>query len=53
MYLYDRGTTVFADARLEAQAQMVQDYANAARRKDQGASADLQRNLRGSGRFGL
>jgi hypothetical protein len=52
MYLYE-STTLFGDARLEAQAQMVQDYANARRGPDRGLGAPSRRNLAGSGRFGL
>lgn len=51
MYRYE-SNTAFGEARLEAQAQMVQDYANA-RAKDPNAAAKLRGNLAGSGRFGL
>ena len=53
LYHYECGRTPFAKAKLEAQAQMVQDYGVAlgAGRADQ--AAELRRNLAGSGLFGF
>jgi hypothetical protein len=54
LYLYEHGTTAFAEARLEAQAQMVQDYHEArAPGGDPAAAAAIGRNLAGSGVHGL
>jgi hypothetical protein len=53
MYLYEEGETPFADARLEAQAQMVGDYRHASLAGDRPRMARLERNLKGSGFFGL
>lgn len=53
MYAYEEGETPFADARLEAQAQMVGDYRHASLDGDRARMARLERNLKGSGFFGL
>jgi hypothetical protein len=53
LYLYRRGSTAFPDARLEAQAKMVQDYSRAVREGDEIAMAEIGDNLAGSGLFGL
>lgn len=53
MYRYEAGVTTFWDARLEAQAQMVGDYQFARLTGDAPRQAQLARNLRGSGFFGL
>ncbi|HVQ08628.1 MAG TPA: DUF4157 domain-containing protein [Allosphingosinicella sp.] len=54
LYRYDHGTTAFAEARLEAQAQMVQDYHKIrAAAGDPAALAAIGRNLAGSGFHGL
>ena len=53
MYRYRPGVDRFADAMLEAQAQMVGDYAAALVRGDEGAKARIARNLAGSGFYGL
>jgi hypothetical protein len=54
LYLYDRGTTAFAEARLEAQAQMVQDYYEVrAAAADPKRLADIGRSLAGSGFYGF
>ena len=45
LYVYRRGETAFAEATLEAQAQMVQDY------EDGADKALLDRNLAGSGLY--
>ena len=52
LYRYEQGATAFRDARLEAQAKMVQDYSGALRRDDDEAIAAIRRNLAGSGLFG-
>jgi hypothetical protein len=53
MYRYSEGETPFAEARLEAQAQMVGDYCYARLVGDVSRQARLARNLRGSGFYGL
>jgi hypothetical protein len=53
MYRYEEGETLFAKARLEAQAQMVGDYCLADIVGDTGRKLRLAQNLRGSGFFGL
>jgi hypothetical protein len=53
MYRYVPGETRFADARLEAQAQMVGDYCEARLTGDSVRQARLARNLAGSGLYGL
>lgn len=54
LYLYERGKTAFAEARLEAQAQMVQDYhEDRAPGGDPEAVAEIARNLAGSGFHGF
>lgn len=53
MYRYEGGVDRFADAMLEAQAQMVGDYAAASARGDAQAKARIGRSLAGSGFYGL
>jgi hypothetical protein len=53
MYRYEEGGTPFAEARLEAQAQMVGDYCFARLVGDSARQARLARNLKGSGIYGL
>jgi hypothetical protein len=53
MYRYDEGVTRFAEARLEAQAQMVGDYCLARLVGDVPRQTRLARNLKGSGFYGL
>jgi hypothetical protein len=53
MYLYEEGSTPFAGARLEAQAEMVGDYCHARLVGDVPRQARLARNLKGSGFYGL
>jgi hypothetical protein len=53
MYRYEEGETPFARARLEAQAQMVGDYCQAKLVGDEARMKRLERNLRGSGFYGL
>ncbi len=53
MYRYEEGVTRFAAARLEAQAQMVGDYCEARLVGDLSRQARLERNLAGSGFYGL
>ncbi|MET1112274.1 MAG: DUF4157 domain-containing protein [Allosphingosinicella sp.] len=53
MYRYEEGSTPFAGARLEAQAEMVGDYCHATLVGDLPRQARLARNLKGSGFFGL
>ena len=53
MYRYAPGETPFATARLEAQAQMIGDYAAAGWRRDAEAVRLLADNLAGSGLWGL
>jgi hypothetical protein len=53
MYRYEEGTTPFAGARLEAQAQMVGDYCHARLVGDGPRMGRLERNLRESGFWGL
>jgi hypothetical protein len=53
MYRYEEGVTPFAGARLEAQAQMVGDYCHARLVGDAPRMARLERNLKGSGFYGL
>jgi hypothetical protein len=53
LYDYDCGHTAFAEARLEAQAQIVQDYGLALGARRTGQAASLRRNLAGSGLFGF
>jgi hypothetical protein len=49
MYLYKKGTDAFGQAMLEAQAQMVGDYAVASAAD----KAELRKNLAGSGLYGF
>jgi hypothetical protein len=49
LYHYDRGITPFREAKLEAQAQIVQDFHLARAREDPDAIAALRLNLAGSG----
>lgn len=53
MYRYAPGETRFAEARLEAQAQMVGDYCEARLRGDETRAALVAASLAGSGIFGL
>jgi hypothetical protein len=53
LYDYEKGKTPFAEARLEAQAQMVEDYWLALAAGKPGPIADIARNLKGSGFYGL
>ncbi len=53
MYLYAPGETRFAEARLEAQAQMVGDYCEARLKGDEARARLVAANLKGSGLFGL
>ena len=53
LYHYDCGQTAFAEAKLEAQAQIVQDYGIALGAGRVQQAADLRRNLAGSGLFGF
>ena len=53
MYRYEEGETPFAEARLEAQAQMVGDYCQARLVGDAPRLARIARNLKGSGFYGL
>jgi hypothetical protein len=53
LYDYDCGHTIFAEAKLEAQAQIVQDYGLALGARRMGQAASLRRNLAGSGLFGF
>ncbi|HEX8262734.1 MAG TPA: DUF4157 domain-containing protein [Allosphingosinicella sp.] len=53
MYRYEEGETRFAGARLEAQAQMVGDYAEAKLAGEAPRMARLARNLRETGFYGL
>ena len=53
LYHYERGQTAFAEAKLEAQAQIVQDYGIALGAGRVQQAADLRRNLAGSGLFGF
>lgn len=53
MYRYEEGVTRFAGARLEAQAEMVGDYCHAKLVGDEARMVRLERNLRGSGFYGL
>lgn len=53
MYRYLPGETRFAEARLEAQAQMVGDYCEAALRGDSARAKLIGANLEGTGLFGL
>jgi hypothetical protein len=53
LYHYDCGRTAFVDAKLEAQAQIVQDYGIALGAGRAGQAAELRRNLAGSGLFGF
>jgi hypothetical protein len=53
MYRYDEGETRFAEARLEAQAQMIGDYCLARLVGDESRQARLARNLKDSGFYGL
>jgi hypothetical protein len=53
MYRYEEGVTRFAGARLEAQAEMVGDYCHARLVGDEARMARLERNLEGSGFYGL
>jgi hypothetical protein len=53
LYRYEAGEARFAEARLEAQAQMVGDYAEATIRGDEARARLLERSLAGSGFYGL
>ncbi|HEV7660271.1 MAG TPA: DUF4157 domain-containing protein [Allosphingosinicella sp.] len=53
LYDYQPGNTRFADATLEAQAQMAQNYHDARAGGDNRALAEIGRNLAGSGLHGL
>jgi hypothetical protein len=53
MYRYREGETPFAEAPLEAQAQMVGDYCLARLVGDAPRMARLERNLKGTGFYGL
>ena len=53
MYRYEPGETRFAEARLEAQAQMVGDYCEARLVGDEGRAERIAKSLAGSGMFGL
>ena len=53
LYRYDCGHTPFAEAKLEAQAQIVQDYGIALGAGRAQQAAELRRNLAGSGLFGF
>ena len=53
LYDYECGRTAFADAKLEAQAQIVQDYGIALGAGRTQQAIDLRRNLAGSGLFGF
>ena len=53
LYHYDCGQTAFGEARLEAQAQIVQDYGLALGAGQTGQAQALRRNLAGSGLFGF
>jgi hypothetical protein len=53
MYRYVPGETRFAEARLEAQAQMVGDYCEARASGDEARAALVARSLEGSGIYGL
>jgi type VI secretion system secreted protein VgrG len=53
LYLYEPGKTAFPDARLEAQAQMVEDYHQLRGCGDKRAIAAIGANLGGSGFHGF
>jgi hypothetical protein len=53
MYEYEQGKTPFRGARLEAQAEMAGNYAEARIEGDAAKMALLAKNLAGSGLFGL
>ena len=53
MYRYVPGETRFAEARLEAQAQMVGDYCEARAAGDEARTRLIAANLQGSGIYGL
>jgi hypothetical protein len=53
MYRYTPGETRFAEARLEAQAQMVGDYCEARLTGDEGRAKLIAASLEGSGIYGL
>ncbi|HEX8450093.1 MAG TPA: hypothetical protein VF652_10935 [Allosphingosinicella sp.] len=53
MYRYVPGETRFAEARLEAQAQMVGDYCEARLRGDEARAGLVALSLEGSGIYGL
>ena len=53
MYRYAPGETRFAQARLEAQAQMVGDYCEARAAGDEARARQIAANLQGSGIYGL
>ena len=53
LYHYESGRTAFAEAKLEAQAQIVQDYGLALGAGRVGQAQALRRNLAGSGLFGF
>lgn len=53
LYHYECGHTAFAEAKLEAQAQIVQDYGLALGAGKRSEAEALRRNLAGSGLFGF
>lgn len=53
LYRYERGRTAFPSARLEAQAQIVQDYHGVRGGEDGKAIGEIRQNLAGSGFYGL
>ena len=53
MYRYEKGVHPFAKATLEAQAQMVGDYAAALVARDEATRALIAKNLAGTGFYGL
>jgi hypothetical protein len=53
LYQYKAGEDLFTKATLEAQAQMVEDYSRALWGKNAARTAELAKNLAGSGVYGL
>lgn len=53
MYEYEQGATAFLGAKLEAQAEMAGNYAEAKAEGDAAKMALIAKNLAGSGLFGL
>ncbi len=53
MYKYEKGKTRFAEAMLEAQANMIGDYSEAQWAGNATGKATIARNLAGSGLYGL